>query len=226
MHRSNWALALVALAFAAPARALPTISEVFYDAVGSDDGKSFVELYGTPGAPLDAMRLELVNGDGGAVATRLTLSGVFGPDGFFVVADRTSDGATSVADADLLLDFDLQNGPDSLLLRDDGGVLDAVGFGVFDAGLVFAGEGSPAVDPPAGSSIARRFADVDTGDNALDFAALDAPTPGQAPLAQIPEPGTAALGALGLALIGALPSRRKPDGLRSPAARCALRLQG
>ena len=34
------------------AQALPVISEFFYDAVGSDDGLSFVELYGTPGSSL------------------------------------------------------------------------------------------------------------------------------------------------------------------------------
>jgi hypothetical protein len=207
MHGSKWASALAAFAFAAPAAALPTISEVLYDAVGSDDGQGFVELYGEAGASLDGLRLELVNGDGGAIATRLTLFGVFPPDGFFVVADRLADGTTTVAEADLLLDFDLQNGPDSLVLRDDGGVLDAVGFGEFDASLVFAGEGNPAIDPAAGSSIARLFADVDTGDNAVDFAALAVPTPGQGALAQIPEPGTAALGALGLAGLAARRSR-------------------
>jgi hypothetical protein len=50
-------------------------------------------------------------------------------------------------------------------------VLDALGYGVFAAGEVFAGEGLPAADPPAGSSLARLFADVDTDDNAADFVA-------------------------------------------------------
>jgi hypothetical protein len=73
--------------------------------------------------------------------------------------------------------------------------------------MTFAGEGNPTVDPPAGSSIARLFANVDSGNNALDFAALAVPTPGQAPLAQIPEPGTAALGAIGLGLLAARRNR-------------------
>ena len=42
----------------ASARALPLISEVFYDAAGSDNGKSFVELYGAPGRSLDGLALE------------------------------------------------------------------------------------------------------------------------------------------------------------------------
>ena len=167
MHRSQWlvaTLALVAASLPAPAaRALPLISELYYDAIGSDDGRGFVELYGTPGTSLDGLRLESINGDGGAVAVRLTLSGSFGADGLFVVADRRSDGSTDIADADLLLDFDFQNGPDSLVLLGAAGVLDAVGYGVFDTSQVFAGEGASAPDGPAGASLARRFANVDTG---------------------------------------------------------------
>ena len=34
-------------------RATPIISEIFYDATGSDDGFGFVELHGTPGTSLD-----------------------------------------------------------------------------------------------------------------------------------------------------------------------------
>ncbi len=103
------ALALSLLG-AAPSLALPVISEVFYDATGVDDGLSFVELYGAPGAGLDGLVIEAVNGADGAVTHTLTLTGSFGADGLFVVADRTSAGATQVADADLLLDFDFQNG--------------------------------------------------------------------------------------------------------------------
>lgn len=189
----------VVLLMAPQVHALPLISELFYDAIGSDDGRGFVELYGTPGASLDGLRLESINGDGGAVAVRLTLSGNFGADGLFVVADRRADGGSEIADADLLLDFDLQNGPDSLVLLDAVGVLDAVGYGSFDASQVFAGEGAAAPDVPAGSSLARRFANVDSGDNAIDFVELATPTPGSASIASIPEPGTALLVACGLA---------------------------
>jgi len=193
------------LAAAPAAHALPVISELFYDAVGTDDGQSFVELYGTPGQSLAGLRLEVVNGDGGAVVTNLNLTGVFANNGLFVVADRTSAGTSSVAEANLLLDFDIQNGPDSVVLRDATGVLDAVGFGVFGATDVFAGEGSPAVDVQPGASLARLFANVDSGDNGADFGELAAPTPGSAPIAPVPEPGVASLCALGLA---GLASRR------------------
>lgn len=197
----------VALALAGPATALPILSEVLYDASGSDDGSVFVELYGAPGESLDGLFLEGVNGSGGAVTVSVALSGTIPADGVFVVADATVGGVTFVAQADLLASFDFQNGPDSVLLRSDSAVLDAVGYGVFGAGDVFAGEGEPAPDAPAGSSLARRFADVDTGDNAADFELRAAPTPGTAPVFAVPEPGLASL--LVGALLASLSARRR-----------------
>jgi hypothetical protein len=211
MHRLVPLLA-AALALPAPASALPLISEAFYDAVGSDDGQSFVELHGAPGTDLAGMLLEGVNGADGAVAPSLALAGVIPSDGIFVVADLLTGGGTLVPGADLILNFDLQNGPDSIVLRLGATILDALGYGAFGPGDVFAGEGAAAPDPPAGSSLARRFADVDTGDNAADFEVLAAPTPGSAPLAvAVPEPGAAplALAALGLAGIPARSLRRR-----------------
>ena len=106
-----FALALAALGLA-PARAAAlqiVLSEVLYDAVGIDDGRVFVELFGPPGAALSGLTLEGVNGANGAVSPVLLLSGSVPPDGFFVVADR-SGGSTEVPNADLLLDFDFQKG--------------------------------------------------------------------------------------------------------------------
>lgn len=198
---------IAALIQAGPAAAL-TISEVLYDASGSDNGQVFVELYGAPGTDLAGFTLEGVNGADGAVSPVLSLSGLIPADGFFVVADDDA-GSTLVPNADLLLNFDLQNGPDSVALRDSGSVLlDALGYGDFPAGTVFAGEGTPAPDPPAGSSLARVFANVDTDDNAADFSVLSVPTPGSG--AVIPEPGSGLLlaGALcGLSLV----RRRSPE---------------
>ncbi len=181
----------------ATSSALPLVSEVFYDATGSDNGLSFVELYGAAGSSLDGLVLEGVNGSNGAVGPVLPLSGAIGSDGFFVVADDRGDGLSDVPGADLVLNFDFQNGPDSVVLRSPQGVLDAVGYGSFDPGEVFAGEGSPAPDAPADRSLARRFANADSDDNAADFVVLETPSPGSGPL--VPEPATAALLAVGLA---------------------------
>jgi len=204
--RKLWGLPLlISLLAAAEAGALPVLSEVFYDAVGTDNGFGFVEIYGEAGTQLDGLTVEGINGSGGGVTVSLALSGVIPGDGLYVLADDAGGGVTSVPGADQLLDFDFQNGPDSILLRDGDSVLDGLGYGVFDAGEVFAGEGSPAPDPPAGSSLARRFADIDSDDNAADFVVLDLPTPGTASLSGIPEPSSGlllTLGLLGLARIG------------------------
>ena len=95
------------------AGALPLISEAFYDAAGADNGLVFVELYGTPGASLDGLVLEGVNGSNGAVGPVLALSGAIPVDGFFVVADDRGDERTDVPNADPVLNFDFQSGPDS-----------------------------------------------------------------------------------------------------------------
>jgi hypothetical protein len=185
-----WCRAATATAlFAASAAAAnPLISELFYDAVGSDNGHSFVELAGEPGTPLDGLFVEGINGAGGGVTVSIALTGVIAEDGLFLLADVDADGLTSVAEADQLANFDFQNGPDSSVLRSNDAVLDAVGYGSFGDGDVFAGEGEPAPDAPAGSSLARLFADRDSDDNAADFLVEAEPTPGQAVF--LPEPGS------------------------------------
>jgi len=188
--------------------ATPVISEVFYDAVGGDDSLTFVELAGAPGTSLDGWTFEGVNGSGGGVTVTVALFGEIPFDGLFVVADIDGGGATGVAGADLLANFDLQNGPDSVVLRDpDGAIFDAVGYGVFDGTLVFAGEGAPVADAPAGSSVARAFADVDTDDNALDFGVLAVPTPGAAEFQSVPEPSSGVLAVAGLGTLAWLGRR-------------------
>jgi hypothetical protein len=117
--------ALLAAAALPPRAAAVQLSEVLYDAAGTDNGKVFVELWGAPGTSLDGWTLEGVNGADGAVGPTLTLSGAIPSDGFFVVSD-TDGTATQVANSDLTLNFDFQNGPDSVVLRNQlGQVLDA-----------------------------------------------------------------------------------------------------
>jgi hypothetical protein len=63
------------LAFAAhAANAAPLISEALYDAVGSDNGLSFVELYGAPGSSLDGLFLEGIKGANGSAGPTIALA--------------------------------------------------------------------------------------------------------------------------------------------------------
>jgi hypothetical protein len=192
MDRTPIRLSLCALGLAAAvlppvAPAATVISEALYDAVGADNGGVFVELFGTPGTVLDGLALEGVNGGDGSVYLTLALTGVIPGDGVFVVADDSGDGTTLVAGADLIVDMDFQNGPDSIVLRDGATVLDALGYGDFSV-AVFAGEGSAAPDAPAGSSLARLDPLVDSDDNLSDFIVLDSPTPGSVPVSSVPLP--------------------------------------
>ena len=178
---------VAALLTGAGCHASTVISELFYDATGADNGLVFVELFGTPGTPLNGMLLEGVNGNDGTVYRSISLSGEIPADGIFVIADDRGDGTSLVAGFDLVAEVDFQNGPDSIVLRNAAGVLDALGYGDFTA-AVFAGEGSAAVDVNAGRSLVRLDVLLDSNDNAIDFSVLDTPTPGSLPVAAVPVP--------------------------------------
>ena len=106
------------------------------------------------------MTLEGVNGANGDITHSLALSGSIPADGIFLAADDAGDGTSLVAGADWIANFDFQNGPDSIVLRNADGIVDAVGYGVFGIGEFFAGEGAAAPDAPAdnepGAALRRR----------------------------------------------------------------------
>ena len=180
-------LALMAMGSFAGVQAQTVISEVLYDAGSTDNGNVFVELFGPPGTLLDGWLLQGVNGADGNVYRNILLAGTIPSDGVFVIGDDSGDGSTLVGGADLVREVDFQNGPDSIVLRDDALILDALGYGDFSGG-VFAGEGSAAPDVVAGNSLARFNLLLDQNDNLLDFAVLDTPTPGDIPPAAVPVP--------------------------------------
>ncbi len=209
-RRAGLLLGLAGLLAPAAASGLPLISEVLYDAPGSDDGEGFIELVAAPGTDLSGYELRAINGSGGGVTASLLLAGTVGADGVHLIADLRADGSTNVAGADEGFNFDLQNGPDSLLLIGPSGVVDALGYGVFGPGEVFAGEGTPAPDVAPGESLARLPADRDRDDNGLDFVALAQPTPGAA-VFSAPEPRMSLLmGVLLPALFFRVGSRARP----------------
>jgi PKD repeat protein len=154
------------------------INELLYRTAGSDTG-TFIELYGTPGMDISGYSLEGINGSTGSSYDTLTFpQGTTMPqDGYLVVGDG------SAANEDITDAFaDLQNGEDSLVLKDDtGAVIDAVGYGDFSAAPGnFAGEGASTDDAPDDYSLGRDADGTDTGDNSVDFYMWRVPTPGAA----------------------------------------------
>lgn len=208
-HRGwpQFVLVLGALVAVPPGQAQTVISEVLYDAAGTDSGNVFVELFGTPGTPLDGLQLEGINGADGSTYLTVALAGAIPADGVFVVADDSGDGSSFVANADQVADVDFQNAPDSIVLRSDSGVLDALGYGDFSS-AVFAGEGSAAPDTPGGSSLARYNPLVDTDDNLADFLVLDVPTPGTVSATAVPLPPAVMLFLSGIAGMLGIARRR------------------
>ncbi len=178
MPRTLLVLSVLLLALPAAADSV-LISEILADPVGRDSGGVFVEIFGPAFAELDGYVLVARNGSGGSVTHRVVLDGFTMPsDGFFVIADGAG-GVTTVAGADLVFDdFDLQNGPESLLLMFEDEVVDAVAYGTFGTSHQAFGEGTPIATGASGSSVARIWSNVDTDDNAVDFGVLTTPTPG------------------------------------------------
>jgi hypothetical protein len=208
MRIAQHCLALAVVLPAGQAAAGTVISELLYDVPGTDSGQVFVELFGAPGTELDGLWLEGINGTNGSVYQTVTLAGTIPSDGVFVVGDDDGTGATGVANADLVRNVDFQNGPDSVVLRDAGGILDALGYGDFTA-AVFAGEGNAAVDVAAGWSLARDDPARDSDDNFADFSGLAAPTPGLVPASTVPLPPALGLLLSGLAGFAGV-GRRRP----------------
>ena len=193
-----WQTCTTGTCVSTPPPAKVVISELFYDAVGGD-ADAFVELAGPAGADLGGFSLVGVNGNDGKDYNAIALGGAIPASGLYVVANAAA--TAWVADQAQLLsgNADYQNGPDSVQLLYGDTVVDAVGYGSF-ATATFAGEGNPAVDVPAGKSLARTPGAADTDDNATDFAELD-PTPGapnaaanKAPKAVLACPGSGAVG--------------------------------
>ena len=163
------------------------IHEILYDALESDtDGNEFIELHGTPNAEIEGYQLILVNGTDGKVMKIITLpenSQIRG-NGIFLIADAQTGkpSQSNIEGADLIDNFDPQNGPDALQLLDDQGrLIDPLTYGtgavlIATNGFLM-GEGDPASDVEEGHSLSRKDG-IDTNMNQVDFIELEIPTPG------------------------------------------------
>ena len=168
------------------ATATIVINELRYDGAGID-ADSFVELAGPAGTDLTGFSLVGIDGDGQPYKT-IDLSGVVGPQGLFLLVQDTAPEALLAKASQVSLNADLQNGPDSVQLRYGSSTEDAVGYGDFSGGAVFAGEGDPALDVGTGHSLGRDDQSGDSDDNAVDFHDFAVPTPGEANVIQSAAP--------------------------------------
>ncbi len=163
------------------------INEIYYDAPDADtNGDVFIELLGEAGVDLAGVKIFLVNGDDGKVYQTIELPAGALPSeaGIFVIADAItgSDSQTHVSGAGHILNFDPQNGPDSIIVVSKEGLfLDSVCYGKPKVLLAENGfslcEGDAAVDVSGGKSIAR-VDGGDSGNNAVDFIEKVVPSPG------------------------------------------------
>ena len=207
-YARSLAFALAGFSSSSVSHAAVLISEVVYDAAGTDAGNVFVELYGTPGTSLDSFVLQGINGSNSATYKEVFLAGVIPADGVFVIGDDLGGGTTAVPNADFIADVDFQNGPDSIQLSDGLAVIDALGYGDFSSAF-FAGEGTAAPAATNGASLARIAGLIDSDDNLSDFEVLSNPTPGSVPVSTVPVPAAAWLFASGLGMLG-VGVRRSP----------------
>jgi hypothetical protein len=177
MKRIALFVPFLVLSMATPARSLPLIQEVFYDAPGADAPHVFTEIFGIPGEILDGWSLVGIDGGSGLPYRTIDLSGSVVPaDGLLLLATARAIGEL-LSLRDLVADVDWQNGPDAIVLRNPfGETVDALQYG--EAGERRVGEGLPAPDPPPGFSLTRDARSTDTNENARDFAVAE-PTPGR-----------------------------------------------
>ena len=182
-----------------PVTGTAILHEVYYDATGSDtDGVEFIEIYGTPGLSLKKYRINFIDGEEGKINDSITLpdNAVIRDDGFFLIADTEtgSSSASKVPNADYIVNFDPQNGPDAIqLINSQGQLMDVVAYGAIKSSMaennLSAVESKPAPDVASGHSLERRYLGFDTNDNSSDFTDRAAPTPGTfVELIQEPKP--------------------------------------
>lgn len=169
-----------------PAPAYLLINEVYYDPSGPDtNGDVFIELYGEPGGSLEGYHIVLVNGGDGKTYKDILIAGgnFVGDDGLFVIADTSAAGSTNVRNANLLENFDPQNGPDTIqLLGPDNKPADIVGYGKVTIAVAQNGlpmyANAPAPLAASGMSLSRIEGAEETGDNSVDLVVNTAPSPG------------------------------------------------
>lgn len=149
------------------------INEVYYDHPGSDAGWEYVELLAAgDAADLTGFSLEFADGRTGSRRVLWEAYGTLalGRGEYLLVG-----GSERAEEEALRLSGTIENGPDAIILLCRGAVVDLVGYGALEDPSLY--ESSPAADPAAGMSLARRPDGSDSNSNSSDFVP-SVPTPG------------------------------------------------
>jgi hypothetical protein len=201
--------------FASTATAQIAISEVFYDATGSDTDREWIELVNESNAPVELGPFALGWGGTNYLSGKLALSGVVAAGDVFVVGGPLSDESNANPVFDLAVDLspDLQNSgatADGVALFDvpieellaETVPQDAVLYGETNDSGLLGPLGVPSIvhvaDAPGGSSIERGVDGI--------WRVQEFPTPGAHP---VPEPSRAWLGLVSAAVLGSFVQRWK-----------------
>ena len=226
----SFALLCFVLGLPSAASAEITLSEVFYDAAGADDGFEWIELHNESSTPVELGGFSLGWGGSTYLSGSVALSGTVAAGDYFVVGgpDSTLDNANPVFDLAVDLESDLQNSgtiADGVALFDvpieeltpETVPLSVVIYGGENSSGLLDESGLPGAvdvaDAPGGSSIERGRDGV--------WRVQENPTPG-APPQPVPEPSSIALAAASGAALTACLLRSGQRAARSKNTRCAF----
>lgn len=137
-------------------------------------GTQYVELFGMPGLSLEGCSLWGISATEELEYKLVSLDGQRIPEsGYFVVANA------GIANLNMLDPgmIPWASGPDTFELRQNGRVIDRVGYGSGGQGQYYEGSGPAPDDPPGDDSVGRDRYSTQTRDNAKDFGVQIA-TPG------------------------------------------------
>lgn len=157
------------------------ISEVLYDPPGPDAGKEWVELYNPEAVDIILENYSIESGDG-SNENDWTLewtgksSDMIKAYGFFLIGEKDVNGS------DIIVNLDLQNGPDAVRLKHGDNISDLLGWGNHTYEEYF--EAHPAADV-SGKSLERKPGSIDrymgnyqdSNNNYNDFLVNDDPSP-------------------------------------------------
>ncbi len=215
----------------ATARAEISVSEVFYDAVGADDGFEWIELRNESNTPVELTGFSLGWGGSTYLSGSVALSGVVAAGDYFLIGgpESTLDNASPFFDLAVDLESDLQNSgttADGVALFDvpieeltaEVVPIAVVLYGAENSSGLVDETGLPGAvdvaDAPGGSSIERGLDGT--------WRVQENPTPG-APPRPVPEPaGIALAAASGAALAACSAARSTQRAARSKNTRCAF----